>query len=592
MPPPTMSFFQLLEALATNHWRSEDEINKWKAECERLRPLLLSTESETDAALGAPSRKQPASVQLRLPSPGGDQGISPPCTGRSLVTESTERTEIGGTNPKDKAKRDAKIMQCDEKCSISVALSESNCSMDMLAVPTISKDLRLPSWSRPTSVRERVLAGTSPRLTFMPPGFTFTEEESSVGWSNTSYLARFRYLISPGGVIQTLRWPGFDAFIGCIIVLDGLLLGVEAENNLDPFITDKTWINVLAWIFKAIFAFEISLRFYAFGVRQALMCSWIRFDAFLVSCAVMDVVVGYIFKEDQEMVDSMLVLRVFRLARLVRAARLMVQFRTLWLLISGLRASLQTVMWTWVLLLMISYIFAVLGMEVIPPRDLSRETVFGQVASDKFGSLLQAMLTLLQVLTLDSIAAIYRPLIREGKDNMPVFVIVYFVLFILFVSVALMNLVTAVMVEGSMQQASQDREALRAIEEKRKKALVPKLRSMFEAIDKDKSGDLSLEELEAAPRQMQDELRGITNMDDLSEVFYLLDVDDSGAILIDEFLEGILKASTGDVMQRLQMSRIVRQMTKLQALANQRSDEVVLGANSRSLKRLEGSNGR
>eukprot|EP00927_Polykrikos_kofoidii_P018269 TRINITY_DN18436_c0_g1_i2.p1 TRINITY_DN18436_c0_g1~~TRINITY_DN18436_c0_g1_i2.p1 ORF type:complete len:725 (+),score=112.63 TRINITY_DN18436_c0_g1_i2:70-2244(+) len=662
--PCSMSFFQLLDALASDHARSEDEINWLKAECDRLRPrepkprfasapptpfpnrLGSSLMPTKEMGLECDSRQYPPppsrrfggmrqrtrspwttpSEMVREPDPGGrpsPRAAMTPRTGAKFGRSVRYIPSLGQDEKRETPRHflgkshtpPSMLGCCDDKADGKVSngspagtVSSEDCQYSPKAkqkqrsdtnsnfsatssmkeftssgtTPRKSSRARKSEKKRVTEptltcgsegdasrsnddfdlARQLVLAGESPRLTVLPTEMLLNEPE----WpQTTSTLDRIRFCISRDGAYSLLRWPGFDGFIGCIIVFDGMLLGIEAENNLNPFVKDRTWLVACDWMFKSIFLAELCLRFYAFRIKTALMNSWIRFDTFLVVCAGVDVLASSVLSGDgsQEMLDSMLVLRLFRLARLVRAARLMVQFRTLWLLISGLRASFQTVMWTWVLLLLISYTFAVLGMEVIPPRDLSRDTLFNQVASDKFGGLLRAMLTLLQVLTLDSIAAIYRPLIREG--DMGPFVIVYFVLFILFVSMALMNLVTAVMVEGSMQQAQEDRQAMRALEEKRKKALIPKLREMFEALDEDNSGEVSLDEIEAAPKQLQDELKTITKVDDLTEVFYLLDDDDSGSVMIEEFLEGILKASTGDVMQKLQMARLVKQISKMQA---------------------------
>jgi hypothetical protein len=269
------------------------------------------------------------------------------------------------------------------------------------------------------------------------------------------------------------------------------------------------------------------------------------------------------------------ILRVFRLARLARAARLMIQFRTLWLLVSGLRASFTTVMWTFILIFSIGYIFAVLGMELIPlrneegllERELSGDPLrreYQRISSENFGSLYVALLTLLQVLTLDSIAAIYRPLVSNATTTaQSIGNLVYFLLFIFFVSIALMNLVTAVMVEGALQQANADKASARAHEEQRKKNLMPKLRQMFMNLDEDGSGEVSLEEIRSAPDWLRDQLKNVTNTEDIGEIFALLDDDDSGSVQIDEFLEGIFKASKGDVMTKLQLARLVRQMGML-----------------------------
>eukprot|EP00927_Polykrikos_kofoidii_P084314 TRINITY_DN8848_c0_g1_i3.p1 TRINITY_DN8848_c0_g1~~TRINITY_DN8848_c0_g1_i3.p1 ORF type:complete len:849 (+),score=154.29 TRINITY_DN8848_c0_g1_i3:86-2548(+) len=411
-------------------------------------------------------------------------------------------------------------------------------------------------------LREMVLSGQNPRVSSMPPPVgvraSNMADDEPVGW-----FARLD-LWMRAQAYNVLKHTMFDGFIGFVICLDGLLLGLEAQNDLRQFLTSDAILKISGIVFKVVFLFELLLRFYAFGVKGAYSNSWIRFDCLLVVCSALDVVMLSVVRAGEDVVTSIVIVRVFRLARLVRAARLMVQFRELWLLISGLRASFGTVMWTFLLLFLISYTFAVLGMEVIAPRDLQRNTPFKAVASEKFGGLMEAMLTLLQVVTLDSIAAIYRPLILDS-DGMPFFCTCYFVTFILFVSVALMNLVTAVMVEGSMQQADADREAMAALEEKRKKNLMPKLREMFEALDEDKSGEVSLDEIESAPKELTDQLRAITKVDDLTEIFHLLDDDDSGSVLIDEFLDGILKGSSGDVLQKLQMQRIMKQMNQLRA---------------------------
>merc|ERR1712048_316607 len=122
------------------------------------------------------------------------------------------------------------------------------------------------------------------------------------------------------------------------------------------------------------------------------------------------------------------------------------------------------------------------------------------------------------------------------------------------------NLVTAVMVEGSLKQASEDKEAVKAFEDQRKRKMMPKLRDMFAILDDDGSGEVSWAEIESAPPELKEELRAITKTDDLRSIFELLDDDDSGSVQIDEFLEGILKASNGDVMMKLQMARLVRQI--------------------------------
>lgn len=373
----------------------------------------------------------------------------------------------------------------------------------------------------------------------------------------------------------------FDKCIGLVILCDGSLLGLEAQHEMSPMLSDDL-INAMEWCsltIRLIFFLELMLRFFGFGIKTCLENSWTRFDAVLVLFAILETICKY--SADTEM-GPITILRVFRLARLARAARLMIQFRTLWLLVSGLRASFMTVMWTFLLIAFIGYIFAVLGMETIPLRnehgsaqrlplegDLTNvsaiEMEYQSLSLAHFGSIFGAMLTLLQVLTLDSISAIYRPLVMDAPGRHGLFNIVYFLLFIFFVSISLMNLVTAVMVEGALQQANADKESQRAHDEQRKKSLMPKLREMFMQLDEDGSGEVTIEEIVNAPSWLSDELKAITHTEDLTEIFSLLDDDDSGYVRIDEFLEGIYKASKGDVMAKLQLARLVKQCGQMKA---------------------------
>merc|ERR1712176_668348 len=184
--------------------------------------------------------------------------------------------------------------------------------------------------------------------------------------------------------------------------------------------------------------------------------------------------------DSKELMDDiasyLLISRIFRLGRLARAVRLLIQFRTLWLLIRGLGASLMTVVWTFTLICTLTYIFAVLGMETIVPRvEEAQDSWYNEVAVKSFGTLPAAMLTLLQALTFDSVAAVYRPLILEaGGPGGPgpkygLYNACFFMTYFMFLSITCMNLVTAIMVDASMTQAAQDKESMKAWEEQKKK---------------------------------------------------------------------------------------------------------------------------
>ena len=142
--------------------------------------------------------------------------------------------------------------------------------------------------------------------------------------------------------------------------------------------------------------------------------------------------------------------------------------------------------------------------------------------------------------TVDNAGGIYIPMCQHR----PV-LIVYFVAFLLLVSICLMNLVTAVIVESSFDQAAQDKEVAKLHKAKIVNDMMPRLKEMFAALDTDHDGEISLKEFASMNDKTREELCDLFNSDDFVELFEVLDRDGSGSVSIDEFRAG-LKGSIGE----------------------------------------------
>jgi hypothetical protein len=129
-----------------------------------------------------------------------------------------------------------------------------------------------------------------------------------------------------------------------------------------------------------------------------------------------------------------MVLRVFRLFRLARALRLLVQFRTLWMLVQGLIHSCSTIFYTVVLITLILYIFSCIGVETIAIPYIDEQSDFGDLVREYWSSVPNCMLSLVRFVTLDSIGSIYEPMIKQQNH-----LIMFFMPFLLIVSIALMS---------------------------------------------------------------------------------------------------------------------------------------------------------
>jgi hypothetical protein len=248
-------------------------------------------------------------------------------------------------------------------------------------------------------------------------------------------------------------------------------------------------------------------------------------------------------------VGAIRVMKVVRLTRLLRTVRLVAQFRKLWLLIRGLVSTLHVMGNALLLLGLILYVYACLGVELIA----SDETVPAEIAEEFFGSVPTAMLTMFQLVVLDNTMRVckYLSLTRW-------YMVLYFLSFIMLCSIALMNLLTAIVVEGSLDQARNDREIADQSKKLLKQRVLPQLYQIFLLLDEDGSGQFTMDELQKAPADVQRELQLLVNTEHLEELFDVCDIDDSGSVSVEEFFDGICKIISSGSDQPLEMMRAMK----------------------------------
>merc|ERR1719443_1892880 len=132
-----------------------------------------------------------------------------------------------------------------------------------------------------------------------------------------------------------------------------------------------------------------------------------------------------------------------------------------------------------------------------------------------------------------------------------------------------MNLVTAVIVEGAIEQGSADREAHKKQKQEALRSTLPNLLSMFQDLDADGDGTLTTHELLAAPDDLKEELLKYLPVDSLGELMDHLDLDKSGTVELDEFIKGISSVLVTDqtmdsvrIMKQVNISRKCAEMTR------------------------------
>jgi len=203
----------------------------------------------------------------------------------------------------------------------------------------------------------------------------------------------------------------FRGVIIAVILLAGVLAGVETSAAMVA--QYGAILKLLDGAVLAIFIIEIVFKLMAHGSRPLdyFRDGWNIFDFTIVALCVLPV--GGQFAA------------VLRLVRTLRLLRLVSALPKLQLLVGALLKSLSAMGYVGLLLGLIFYIYAVIGIHL-----------FGRQAPEHFGSLPAALMSLFQMITLDN----WSDLFSAVRDAAPVPATIYFVSFILLGTMIMLNL--------------------------------------------------------------------------------------------------------------------------------------------------------
>mmetsp|Transcript_41553 Transcript_41553/g.96734 ORF Transcript_41553/g.96734 Transcript_41553/m.96734 type:complete len:575 (+) Transcript_41553:68-1792(+) len=363
----------------------------------------------------------------------------------------------------------------------------------------------------------------------------------------------------------------FETLAGCIILVNLLTIGAEAQLSLNdgdvPWILP--WLGVIEIAFLVVYTVEVVIRVLA-GGRSVFWDLWFLMDLALVIIGLLALVIlpGISsFGVGMEGFEKFLVVRGLRLLRLVRALRTFRYFKIMWRLVSALLSCGQTILSTTLLIIIFLFICACVAIELIAKDDqLLHDERTKWIVEYHFTGLFKASLTFLQFATLDSIAGVYYPLIMVKPE-----LFCFFAPMLIFISIGLMNLVTAVLVENALEQSAEQAEADKKELQESLKRAIPALIDVFNDLDEDHNGMLTYEELQNVfledfvPRRLMDSI----HVETMADFFQYLDVDASGEVSQTEFVEGLLHFYLQDVpiwtIQTLKLlKRINAQVQNLQ----------------------------
>eukprot|EP00931_Biecheleriopsis_adriatica_P100931 TRINITY_DN76165_c0_g1_i1.p1 TRINITY_DN76165_c0_g1~~TRINITY_DN76165_c0_g1_i1.p1 ORF type:complete len:549 (+),score=101.58 TRINITY_DN76165_c0_g1_i1:98-1744(+) len=345
---------------------------------------------------------------------------------------------------------------------------------------------------------------------------------------------------------EMVHGQNFEIFVASMVGLNSLWIGVQTFYAAENWTFSTPWSFVMVdLMFCVIFLGELLSRMRFGGLRRFFLsvpaCYWNWFDTIVVGSQVVDTI-GNIFVDDYNGGAKMLAaLRYVRMVRVLRIARLTVALSELRKLIDSVSSAMAPLTWTVILLAILIYAFAVVLTNLVTEHKIQkgRESMeeHEELLLEFFGSFYSTMLTLFMIVA-DGIHwyEVSRPL----RDDISPWMELAMVAFVVFMLLAIMNIITARFVESVMKTA----------EENERREIRSELWSMFSEhfasegrIDKDNMmiGRDAFKAFADHPKMLEFiSMVGIPP-EESDRLFDLLDQDGDGDMTATEFVTGCEK---------------------------------------------------
>uniref|UniRef100_A0A671LDP8 Voltage-dependent L-type calcium channel subunit alpha n=1 Tax=Sinocyclocheilus anshuiensis TaxID=1608454 RepID=A0A671LDP8_9TELE len=265
-------------------------------------------------------------------------------------------------------------------------------------------------------------------------------------------------LYIPKNPVQYKFWSiinstGFEYIMFVLILLNTVTLAVQHYDQSKFF---SYVMDILNMVFTGLFTVEMIIKLMALRLRHYFIDAWNSFDALIVVGSVVDIVVTEFSSSEDSSRVSITFFRLFRVMRLVKLLSKGEGIRTLlWTFVK----SLQALPYVALLIAMIFFIYAVIGMQTFGKVAMQDHTQINR--NNNFQTFLQAVLLLFRCATGEAwqeimLASLPGKRCDPESDYEPAeeftcgsnFAIVYFISFFMLCAFLIINLFVAVIMDN------------------------------------------------------------------------------------------------------------------------------------------------
>eukprot|EP00929_Paragymnodinium_shiwhaense_P052963 TRINITY_DN2651_c0_g5_i2.p1 TRINITY_DN2651_c0_g5~~TRINITY_DN2651_c0_g5_i2.p1 ORF type:complete len:548 (+),score=136.47 TRINITY_DN2651_c0_g5_i2:109-1752(+) len=416
-------------------------------------------------------------------------------------------------------------------------------------LPTTSASPDSPSTSRRPSKESR------PSFV-APPLFDFSDKENIKKEARERLKPKepynvFVYYKETGFWQWLAKHQLFESVTLFVISLNAVWMAVDTDyNDADALLKAHPFFFWGENLFCAYFTFEWFTRFMAFDRKcNGLRDAWFVFDSLLVFLMVMETWILVILVGDgPSPLGNTAVLRLFRLLRLSRLIRMLRSLPELMILIKGMVSAMKSVVYVMLLLVMLTYVFAIACKQLSVGTEYHEE-YFNTVSVSMFSLIIYATF-------LDDLG----PFMDAIRVESPGLVFVLGI-FIVLSALTVMNMLVGVLCAVVDSVAVSEREDMLVDQVKQK------LAGILAELDVNNNGEISYQEFKKI-LEIPDALKTLQEVDvdpigmlDFGESFFAPDgVPEE--LSFDKFMEMVLDlrstntATVKDLMNmNLQMSK-------------------------------------
>eukprot|EP00929_Paragymnodinium_shiwhaense_P033695 TRINITY_DN18455_c0_g1_i4.p1 TRINITY_DN18455_c0_g1~~TRINITY_DN18455_c0_g1_i4.p1 ORF type:complete len:995 (+),score=282.94 TRINITY_DN18455_c0_g1_i4:87-3071(+) len=343
--------------------------------------------------------------------------------------------------------------------------------------------------------------------------------------------------------------PAFKTLCSAVILLNAVFIGAHTEYKVRAVLSNQPEDRIfetLERVFAAFFLVELAIRVvnersdFIFGEDWR----WNAFDTFLVLHSVFDLIAelsASSMNMNSPNFSFVRVLRIFRFARILRLIRVIRIFHSFRLMVLSIVGSMLSLLWVFILLVVILYGFSIFFLYGVAATDLtSIDEEHRDALEELFGSVFASLLSLFMAISggMDW-GDILAPLSEVN------FMLGFaFIMYIFFMFFGVLNVVVGTFVDTAFELSKKDQEHIVQEEMAKNEDYSRSIRDFFESADKDGSGNLSWDEFEKhlGDKRVKAYFNSLQlDVAQARALFLLLDVEETDQVDIEQFVHGCMR---------------------------------------------------